>query len=347
MAHFAVRLRAQLDRDRVSDEDGILSFDPGLDRTGTIHLLDDPRRPLFEARAAYPSLDLPPGDIAVAVGPTYGLVFDVPEGCEPDDFWVAVAPADEAFYDRAQRGQLRAAPEHPQAGAPWVRLPSLPSDSPDGTWLLVLTSADGLWSASAWVPAQPGLLPDPVVLALEATCSIQGRVTTAGEPVPPGVVVEARSLDPHADLFGRGGEVSTTAGGSYVLGGLLPGSYRISVRNCLHGDATRDVVLDARKVPLDLPLEHKAGGPVAGSVEFEPGLSAAESFVSLTREGTDSFLALDLEPDDEAPNRYRFRWSHVPHGRYRLTVHAGAVRESMQGWVSPPQEGLAVRVEAP
>ncbi len=142
---------------------------------------------------------------------------------------------------------------------------------PDGTWLLRVTTPEGVGGQPpAPLATRSGSVYD-VTIPLEATATVQGRVRTAQGEAVGGGRVRAK-----LDAVARARVVTTDADGHYRLAGLPPGALRLEAAGAGGAPAAVDVVLgsgERREVDLvldpagglDVRVVDEAGRPVRGA----------------------------------------------------------------------------------
>jgi len=253
----------------------------------------------------------------------------------------------------------------PSPGGPWVRYPHQlhpPLEEEEGVAgsepRLVLDDPSREWRAEARVPSILGHHPDPIVLPLEPSAALLGTVgDSTGAPVA-GALVQLRSPSSSAPTLLHLSE--TLEDGSFEFPSIEPGLYRILVSPRVHAgdDFELRCTQGLNTAPHVLLPPAIDVGDIAGKVLLPDGVPHSVPKVTLSSaEGSQwtRTVGARYTGTSGGERAYRFRFDHVPGGRYVVSMGASVVghrRERVADWtprkrtVLPPHEGLVFRSRA-
>jgi hypothetical protein len=152
---------------------------------------------------------------------------------------------------------------------------------------------------------------------LDEGATITGRITDAEGPVARGVCVAASRID-ETNGTGAYGANSWTLGpdGTYAIGGLPAGGYRVTAADCF-SETERNDVTNARPAPVQVAIGETAGGidfamrkgtTISGTVYDGPGTTRPLAQICVTAYDEEGDLALSAtQASTTADGRYAIR----------------------------------------
>lgn len=274
-------------------------------------------------------------DVSVAVGPTYRLALELPQGIEVGALEAELggsAPSRDPFLAGRRRARVR--PGDP----PWVRFsrPGFFRD-PSPPWTLSVMTADGGWRGFATVDSMTGIDPEPVRIRLEATGSLAGAIEGGGTDR---VFVSLARAGGESRVYGP------FADERYRIDWLDPGTYALTAETAACEARATGVRVSAGEVlELDLDLRPRAtAGVLAGVVLGEGGARRENLELYVTAVGRE-YLSWN-PPVVWSGDHGSFRLENLPPGEYVVWLSAGEGTrvEPARLRASPPDETLELTV---
>ncbi|MCC7172155.1 MAG: hypothetical protein IT459_17045 [Planctomycetes bacterium] len=308
-----------------SDAEGFVrtatAFVPG---TIELSLIGDvaPREPFptaCEVAASDRRLTTTDGTVLVDIGPTYRIGFDGPLEVASDGLTVRLIA--DARATEGVASTLRS-----DGGGTWTRFRRLElTDTPEALRWLEVRAPDGSWRARAPVASVIGRSADIVVLHIDRTGSVGGRVADEhGRPL------ETELFLSHLDSNGRTAStehMESDADGMYEFGVLPAGSYALETGSGKFKPWRHTFELSpGGHVPLPVSLERELGDcRVSGTLRSTTGTYALPLTLSLESTRSDATRTLAIQHWTKTEGHYTadFEFEAVDPGPYRLRIHAG------------------------
>jgi len=166
-----------------------------------------------------------------------------------------------------------------------------------------------------------------VRIVLDRLARVQGRVVDAAGRGVSGAVVSRFARGADAPLR-RGPATRTRADGSFTLGRVRPGPSRrlFAVAEGHAGGASSPIALSPGEARDGLVIRLTPGGAIDGRVQLPvpAGIPISLQTVSSPEQAAPDFWPSDLVSPVRADRSGRFRFNHVPPGRYRFTTWIGS-----------------------
>ena len=217
-----------------------------------------------------------------------------------------------------------------------------------GTWEVNVDAKGYQAGRVGGVVVESGQTKDGVLVKLSRGSGIRGRAldATTGRPLPD-VRVTAETAGGQMrmlalDLLNGGGGVPTDADGVFEIDGLSQGRYIVGAEHPDYSDASQMVEVKEGLAAVELRLH--AGGVLGGMVISETQRPLEGARVALEPAGEGGFGGGRRGPLDDGKSgvtdaQGRFRFDHLPAGRYRVSA-------AMRDRATPPLDVVLQASEA-
>lgn len=285
-----------------------------------------------------------PAVIEVALGPTYLLDFELPQGhgYAHDDFDATIVGV--KYESLRERRALLGVNAEPR---PWVRFPQPDKEVflEPWDWRLELLSHDGRWAGKAVTDWVHGVHEQRVAIELVTHTRLAGVVRDEKGRALDGIGVRLQE---------EGGERThyrkTDAAGEYTFELLEPGAYAQYIQDDHFLPWKETVALPGGETLNDVTLTSRPpGGSIAGRITSATGKFTGRVFLFLEGEG-DQNVWRRQDPDWKAENGVfvaRFAFDDLGHGSYRVVCNTieGVPIEGRVRSLAPPDTDVHFHIE--